>query len=183
MNSKNSLRLITLATAIAAVATFVAVSPAEAGLDIDFGASISIGDNADLYLAVSSRYFGQDRSTTDRFATRYSDPDDLAVALYLARHSGRSGEDILKLRRRGLTWWDISVRFGLPADIWFVSVDRDPGPPYGKAYGHWKHHKRDRKHTVVLSDVDPDTGYHFRVTVTDVSGNGPVLYILVDEEL
>jgi hypothetical protein len=39
-------------------------------------------------------------------------------------------------------------------DVWFVKVDRKPGPPYGKAYGHYKNHKHDRKHSVVLTDAD-----------------------------
>ena len=31
-----------------------------------------------------------------------------------------------------------------------------------------------REHTIVLTDLDPDTDYHFRASVTDQSGNGPV---------
>lgn len=127
---------------------------ASAGFDIDFGAQIRLNDQADIFLAVSSRYFGHDRAVVDSIAVRYRDPDDLAVSLFLARHAGQSPERIFRLRRQGLSWWDISVRFGLPVDIWFVQVRRDPGPPYGKAYGHWKKHKRDRAIPVVLTDVD-----------------------------
>ena len=32
-----------------------------------------------------------------------------------------------------------------------------------------------REHTVVLTDLDPDSEYKFRVSVTDLSGNGPVV--------
>ena len=62
--------------------------------------------------------------------------------------------EIFDLRRRGRTWWEISIRYGVPADAWFVPVRRDPGPPYGKAYGHWKKHRRDDRRELVLSDVD-----------------------------
>jgi hypothetical protein len=34
--------------------------------------------------------------------------------------------------------------FGVPADVWFVPVER-PGPPYGKAYGYWRKHGRDTR--------------------------------------
>lgn len=149
MNVK-SLPTLTLATLLAG-ALWVA-TPAQAGFDIDFGASVRLGDDTDLYLAISSRYFDRDRPTVDRYAVRYSDPDDLAVSFHLARHSRKSPDFILELRRKGLSWWDISVRLGLPAEIWFVQVDYDPGPPYGKAYGHWKHHKRDARKAFVLSD-------------------------------
>lgn len=34
--------------------------------------------------------------------------------------------------------------------------------------------KEDRAHTVVLANLDPGAEYHFRVSATDLSGNGPV---------
>jgi len=127
---------------------------AQAGLDIDFGAAVRIGDDNDLFLSVSARYFDEDRRSIDRIALRYRDPDDLTVALFVARRSGKSADFIHRMRTDGLSWWDISVRLGMPVDVWFVPVRRDPGPPYGKAYGHWKNHKRNRRHAVVLTDVD-----------------------------
>jgi hypothetical protein len=33
-------------------------------------------------------------------------------------------------------------------------VPRDPGPPYGKAYGHWKNHKKKARNDFVMTDVD-----------------------------
>lgn len=127
---------------------------AQAGIDIDFGANVRIGDRTDLYVAISSRYFDQDRQSVATLRTRYRNPDDLAVALFISRQSGRSPEAVHRLRKQGLSWWDISVRLGLPVEVWFVPVDRDPGPPYGKAYGHWKKHRRDRRASVVLHDND-----------------------------
>jgi hypothetical protein len=126
--------------------------PAFGGVDIDFGASIRLGDHTDLYFAISSRYFGHDRATVERVAVRYSNPDDLAVSLYLSKRSGLPPDEIHVLRGRGLSWWEISVRVGLKPDIWFVAVDRHPGPPYGKAYGHWKKHRRGERGEWRLTD-------------------------------
>jgi hypothetical protein len=131
---------------------FAAPAPARGGLDIDLGASIRIGDDTDLYFAISSRYFNRDRTVVERLAIRYSNPDDLAVSLYISKRSGRSADEIHMLRERGMSWWEISVRSGLQPDIWFVSVDRDPGPPYGKAYGHWKKHRRGQRGEWRLTD-------------------------------
>lgn len=139
---------------LALAVTALVGGTAHAGLDVDFGAAIRIGDDADLYLSVSSRYFDQDRATVNQVAAHYNNSDDLAVAFFIARRSGKSEASIHDLRRRGMSWWDISVRVGVPVDAWFVAVDRDPGPPYGKAYGHYKHHKQDRHHAVVLTDAD-----------------------------
>ncbi len=46
------------------------------------------------------------------------------------------------------------MQYGIPVDAYFVTVKRDPGPPYGKAYGYWKKHKHDRGTKMVLADVD-----------------------------
>jgi len=142
------------ALALLCLVVALAATPAPAGLDIEFDASVRLDDDTDLYLAISSRYFERDRRTLRRATRRYRDPDDLAVAFYIGKHSGRSADEIYSLRRDGRSWWEISLRFGLPADIWFVETRRAPGPPYGKAYGHWKKHKRGRRATVTLSDAD-----------------------------
>jgi hypothetical protein len=129
-------------------------TPALAALDVDFGAKVSLDDRTDLFFAVSSRYFEEDRTVVKRLGLRYTDPDDLAVALFIAKRSGHSDDAVWNLRRQGLSWWEISVRFGVPVNAWFVEVQRDPGPPYGKAYGYWKKHKKDRRAAVALTDDD-----------------------------
>jgi hypothetical protein len=136
------------------VITLVAAPSTEAGLDIDLGGSVRLNDSTDIFFAVSSRYFGEDHGVVQRFGVRYQNPDDLAVALFITRHSGKPQAEIYRLRRQGLSWWEISIRCGVPADVWFVKVERDPGPPYGKAWGYWKKHGRDRRQAVVLTDDD-----------------------------
>jgi len=152
MNIRSMLRWASVA--LLTGATCLVTPPAHAGFDIDFGASVRVGDDADLYFAISSRYFDRDRRVVERYAARYNNPDDLAVSFYLSRCSGRPANFIFDMRRRGLSWWDVSLRLGLPVDVWFVEVERDPGPPYGRAYGHWKHHRRNARPDFALSDDD-----------------------------
>lgn len=148
-------RFFTRIVVVAAVAAaFFLTTPAHAGIDVDFGANVRINDDTDLYFAISSRYFDRDREVIEHWARRYEHPDDLAVALFIARHSGISLTSIFALRREGRTWWEIGLRVGLPDDIWFVPVRRDPGPPYGHAYGYWKKHKRDPRSDYILADAD-----------------------------
>jgi hypothetical protein len=139
-------------TLILSIGFFMFSAPAYGGLDIDLGATVRIGDNTDLYVAISSRYFDEDRRAVERLGVNFDNPDDLAVCLFIARHSGRSGEQIYFLRRGGLSWWEISVRLDLRPDIWFVAVDHDPGPPYGKAYGYRNKHKKNRSPAWRLTD-------------------------------
>jgi hypothetical protein len=131
---------------------FLFCQPVQGGLDIDLGASVRLGDSTDLFVTISSRYFDQDRGAVERLGIRFTNPDDLAVCLFIARHSGRSGNQVYFLRKGGMSWWEISARLDLRPDIWFVTVERDPGPPYGKAYGYWKKQKKNQRHVWRLTD-------------------------------
>ena len=44
----------------------------------------------------------------------------------------------------------IFTRAGVPYEVLFEGIDRDPGPPYGNAWGYWRKHPR----AVRLSDND-----------------------------
>ena len=134
--------------------TNATVTTAYAGLDIDFGAAVQIGDNTDVYFAVSSRYYDQDEQNVRKWNRQCADSDDLAVALFISRHGHESPDKVFALRSNGMSWWEISVRLGVPAEVWFVPVKKDPGPPYGKAYGHWKKHGKNSPAKMDLSDAD-----------------------------
>ncbi len=141
---------------ILAFATAVlAAGAARAGADVRFGADVPIGDDGRLFVSISSRYFDRDPVVVEDWHRRYyPDPDDLAVALFIGRHCSQDPEFIFGLRRQGLGWFEISNRCRVPVDAYFVTLKRDPGPPYGNAYGHWKKHRRDRNHVMVLGDDD-----------------------------
>jgi hypothetical protein len=147
---RNPLKFLSMA--LVALIAVSAAGPAMAGFDVDFGAAVKLNDRTDLFFRISSRYFDQDRSTITRVAARFVDPDDLAVALFIRHESGRSFDELYYMRQRGLTWWEISARCGVPVERWYVQVEQDPGPPYGKAYGYWKKHKRNPQR-MKLSDV------------------------------
>jgi hypothetical protein len=140
-------------TLLAAVAV-LAASGLQAGLDIDFGASVQLDDRAEVWVAISSRYFDQDRRTVESLGVRYNDPDDLAVALYIGKRSGRSPQQVFSLYDRGLSWWDVGRKVDLGPDVWFVETSRAPAPPYGRAYGYWNKHRQDRRHVMVLTNDD-----------------------------
>jgi len=130
-------------------------APSFGGRDVDFSAQahVAVDDDTDLYFAINSRYFDRDHARVADLGRRYRNPDDLAVLLFMARHSRRDAAEIAVLRSKGLTWWEVGVRIGVPADVFFVRVARNPGPPYGKAYGHWKKHRHNPR-AIALSDVE-----------------------------
>jgi hypothetical protein len=72
--------------------------------------------------------------------TRRMDEEDFLVALHLARVSGRKLDVIVEWRRDGASWEEIRHRCELEPRVFRVDLprDHDPGPPYGRAWGHWK---------------------------------------------
>jgi hypothetical protein len=129
----------------------LSAATARAGVDIDFGATIQTGNDSDLFLHVSSRYFDREPQVVDRWEGRFGDPDDCGVAFFLASHSGAPIERVYELRRHGLSWWQIGLRLRVPVDVWFVAAP-EPMPPYGRAYGYWHRYQRDPRYRFTLSD-------------------------------
>ncbi len=98
-------------------------------------------------------------------------PDEYAPALFLAQKSGKSISGIIDLRKGGLSWNDIFVKIGVPLDAVFVDMPRDPGPPYGNAWGHWsrngkqgKHGKHGKGSDIRLSDNEITSWLNLQVT-------------------
>jgi hypothetical protein len=149
----NHLRLLVVALLVGLCGVLPPVQ-AQAGLDVDLGATLKVGDDTDVFLSVSARYFDRERRDVEQWHGKCVDPDDLAVLLFISRSTGKSPARVMQLRLEGQPWWEIGRRLGMGADVWFVPVRRDPGPPYGKAYGHWRKHGKDSHHELDLSDDD-----------------------------
>ncbi len=126
--------------------------PASAGSSVDFLFSVEHATNDQQYflgLAVSN--YGYSRQVLEPVVPRLRYLEvDLPVVLFLARESGRPVDLIVGWRAEGLSWSVIFGRARVPVDVLFARIDRDPGPPYGKAWGHWKKNRR----AVRLSDSD-----------------------------
>jgi hypothetical protein len=126
-----------------------------ADVDVNFGANVHAGDDAHLFVSIAARYFDREPRAVEDWQRRcYPDPDDLAVALFLSSNCDRDPESFFSLRKQGLGWFEIAKRCSVPVGAFFLAPERDPGPPYGKAYGHWRKYRRDHRHVMVLSDDD-----------------------------
>jgi hypothetical protein len=81
--------------------------------------------------------------------------EELPVVFYLAAKAQVASGVILDLRLKGLSWIDVTLRYGLSPEIYYVPVKAAKvGPPYGKAYGYYKKHPRHEWKKVVLHDDD-----------------------------
>ncbi len=66
--------------------------------------------------------------------------DDIPVVLFIHANSQYSVRHIANLRARGASWVQISTWCGVPPTVYGYSErPYRRGPPYGNAYGYWKH--------------------------------------------
>jgi len=137
---------------VVGLALAFAAPAARADHDISFGVNVPIRGDLGLFFSISSRYFDRDAQVVNNWGRRYPNPDDLAVFLYICSRSSERPEGIDYYRRKGLSWYDVSVRAGVPFDAWYVTVNRNPGGRYARPYGQWDRYKQNPRHVSRLSD-------------------------------
>jgi hypothetical protein len=115
-----------------------------------FSVAAHIGD---FHVAVSNYYHVPQREVILVRERRIRD-DELPVVFFIAQRARVAPATIVDLRLRGLSWWDISVHYGIGPEVYYVPVAVAPGPPYGKAWGHYKKKHKKNWNTIVLSDDD-----------------------------
>jgi hypothetical protein len=115
----------------------------------------------DFHVAVSNYYHVPQREVIVVRERRIRD-DELPVVFFVAQRARVAPATIVDLRLRGLSWWDISVRYGIGPEVYYVPVAVAPGPPYGKAWGHYKKKPKKNWNTIVLSDDDVANLVHVR---------------------
>ncbi len=130
-------------------------APARAGSDLPLGLP-KPPDPGKVFEAITGHLFDLPAPKVDDVLRVLPNPDDAAVALFMANRAGRTPEDVVALRRGGLPWIDVSIRLGVRPDVFFVPVpdDRPVGPPFGKAYGHWRKHRHEPHARLALSDAE-----------------------------
>jgi hypothetical protein len=139
-----------LGVTLAVACAFVGATPAAASFDFLFSAS-HVSNDDQLFLNLTVSNYGYPRTVVEPLLPRIAYVEaDLPVILFLARQSGRPPAFFVDLRAGGASWSVVFAKARIPMDVLFVGIDRDPGPPYGKAWGYWRKHGRGS----ALSDAD-----------------------------
>jgi hypothetical protein len=142
----------TLSLIFAVAATMAAVAPnSQAGVQV--GVSADDDGVKGFYLAIGEQYRVPEREVVVVRERNIPD-DELPVVFFLARHANVEPGLIVNLRLGGESWMDIALQYHLSPEIFYVNFDRDPGPPYGKAWGYYKNHKHNEWKDIRLVDVD-----------------------------
>lgn len=81
--------------------------------------------------------------------------EEIPVVFFLASRAHVTPEAMIDLRLSGMSWMDITLHFGLGPEIFYVPVQAEiHGPPYGKAYGYYKHKPKKEWKTIRLENDD-----------------------------
>ena len=138
--------------AVAAIVVLGVAAPAsQAGVQVGVSADQD-GINS-FYLAIGEQYRVPEREVVVVRDRKVPD-DELPVVFFLARRARVEPGVIVDLRLGGQSWMDIALHYHLSPEIFYVHFDRDPGPPYGRAWGYYKNHKRAEWGKIRLADDD-----------------------------
>lgn len=120
----------------------------------NISAGVSIGDGHNGFFFAVSNYYHVPESRVVYVRDHYAvNDEELPVVFFLASRAHVDPRVIIDLRmRRRMSWLDITFRYGLTPEIYYVPVTR-VAPPYGNAYGYYKKHKKNYRR-VVLADAD-----------------------------
>lgn len=121
--------------------------------DVNIGVSADENGIKEFYLAIGDFYKTPEKEVVVVRQKGIPD-DDIPVVYFIARRANIDPLTIIQLRLAGASWMEISLRYGLTADIYYVDIHGDPGPPYGKAYGYYRKHPRKKWNEIRLSDPD-----------------------------
>lgn len=123
-----------------------------------------------VYLHVANTAFNQPRSEVEKIFPKIDNPEsDFAIFLFMASEGHCSLTRVFTLRSKGMSWIQVMAKLGIPKERVFVESSRDPGPPYGRPYGHWKNRQSED-----LLVRDDDVAYWVNVrTMSTFFGTSP----------
>lgn len=135
---------------IAAVLIWICTAGAGA-TDVNIGLSANEDGVKGFYLSIGNHYNVPEKEVVVVRERNVPD-DELPVVFFLARHTGVAPSVIVKMRLDGQSWMDITLHYDLSPKLYYVAFSKDPGPPYGKAWGRFKNQKKDRWKEIRLTD-------------------------------
>ncbi len=127
--------------------------PGNAFAQLEISLSADKDGIREFYLAIGEHYKAPEKEIVV-VRERGISSDEIPVVFFIARKAKVDPETIINLRLKGKSWMNISLSFGLTAEVFYVESKKDYGPPYGKAYGHFKNKPRKEWNIIRLPDGD-----------------------------
>jgi hypothetical protein len=141
-------RLLVKFVPLVAVAILMSAPAARGASGYDFLFSTDhVTNDSQYFLNLAVSRYGASRAVLEPVLPRMQSLDrDLPTALFLADASGKAIDVIVGMRTSGLSWSAAFEKCGVGPDVLFAGLVRDPGPPYGKAWGYWKKNPTGRQY-------------------------------------
>jgi len=105
--------------------------------DVNIGISADRDGIREFHLSIGA-YYGVKEREIEKVRARSLPDDEMAVVFFISNRLAVSPIIIADLRLSGMSWMEITFKYGLSPEIYYVKFASDPGPPYGKAWGHYK---------------------------------------------
>lgn len=140
---------------VVALVALLLANTVNAHAQVNVGISVGEEGLRGFYLAVGEYYSVPQREVVI-VRERRIPPEEIPVVFFIAQRARVAPALVIDLRLRGKSWWDISLHYGLGPEIYYVPISPhvNVGPPYGKAYGHYKNKPKEKWKTIVLQDAD-----------------------------
>jgi len=141
--------------ALTAVLLFVFLIPlaGQGRAEVQVGVSADSDGLKAFHLAIGD-HFRVDYRDVVSARERHIPDQELPVVYFIASRAGVAPGAVIKMRLGGKSWMQIAFHYGLDAGHFYIPVERKPGPPYGKAYGHFKNKKKKQWREINLTDVE-----------------------------
>ena len=136
--------------------TFIFVFLLSAGTtqaDVNVGLSVDKDGLKSFHLAIGEHYVTYDKEIEAIRKLRIPD-EELPLVFFFANHAGVGKDEIIRFRLKGKSGMDICLHFGYTAEIFYVPIKSNPGPPYGNAYGHFKNKNKKKWKEIRLTDAE-----------------------------
>lgn len=122
--------------------------------DIKGGISLGSEGLKSFYFSISD-YYHVPVQKVEILRERKIHEEELPVVFYIAGIAGEKPEVIVNLRLGGSSWFDISLKYGIYSNVYYVPLKSNPSsPPYGKAYGYYKNKPRKEWKNIELTDEE-----------------------------
>ena len=144
--------MVTRISLVLSLLLMVCVSVASAETDVKVDVSLDQDGLKSFHLAIGERYQSPQKEIV--VVRKQVTDEELPVAFIIAEAAGVGVPAVVKLRIGGMSWMEISLHFDLSPSVFYVPLARDPGPPYGKAYGHFKNKANKKSKKIQLTDTE-----------------------------
>jgi hypothetical protein len=126
--------------------------------------SPSLSDREAMW-GVMEGFFHIPVSQVKRWEGNMAFPDlNLPVALFISQQAHVSVDLLLPWRKTGRSWLAIATQLKLSPTIFFLPLPEEKlAPPYGKSYGYYWKHQKDKKAPIPLSDKEIADLVHLRI--------------------